>query len=51
MSCGNTGVEERPVPPGYERRQDDEGRAFWAHHATKSTSYEDPRAHAINYTG
>ena len=35
--------EEIPLPPGWEKKLDDENRIYFVHHVTKSTTWNDPR--------
>ncbi|KXJ78450.1 hypothetical protein RP20_CCG004597, partial [Aedes albopictus] len=39
---------EEPLPPAWEARMDSHGRIFYIDHATRTTSWQRPGAHAIN---
>ncbi|XP_062872237.1 itchy E3 ubiquitin protein ligase b isoform X2 [Trichomycterus rosablanca] len=36
-----------PLPAGWEKKTDSNGRAYFVHHATRSTQWEDPRAQGL----
>ncbi|XP_060793731.1 itchy E3 ubiquitin protein ligase b isoform X6 [Neoarius graeffei] len=36
-----------PLPPGWEKRTDANGRVYFVHHPTRSTQWEDPRTQGL----
>lgn len=36
-----------PLPPGWEKRTDSNGRVYFVHHPTRSTQWEDPRTQGL----